>query len=91
MKQSTQEYTTGSVLGLVFIALIVLGFNIAIETPIREINSTKWIQDGVLEKRVITTENGLAMRTPKDRVRVWPLKLPPEEYQPSRINWEVAQ
>lgn len=71
MKKSTQEYITGSVLGLAFIALIVLGFNIYIKTPVREIDSAKWIQDGVLEKRII--------------------KLPPETFQPSRINWKVKQ
>ena len=53
MKKSTEDYLSCSVLGLVFIALIVLGFNIYIETPIREINSTKWIQEGVIEYRIV--------------------------------------
>ena len=71
MKKSTEDYLTGAALALFVIALLISANHIFSEEPANEANSTKWIQDGVLETRAI--------------------KLPPEKFQPSRINWDVKQ
>ena len=71
MKKSTEQYLSAAALALSIIALSVSASHLFGEELPNETESTRWIQDGVLEKRTV--------------------KLPPEEFQPSRINWEVAQ
>ena len=78
MKQSTEDYLTGATLAATVIALFVSGsILLSGDLPIEK---SEWVKDGVLETRTVK------LRTTKGIIT-----LPPEKFQPSRINWEVVQ